>query len=67
MVRLLFEEDINAGIKVSGTYSKGLAIFDLPDVYRQLYGYKEKEFSWYWHGGERSIGCRFDHIFASRA
>ena len=45
---------------------QGLAEFDLPDVYRALHGYGRHEFSWYWRGGTRSIGRRFDHVFASR-
>ena len=44
---------------------EALARFDLPDVFRSLHGYQVQEFSWYWKSGERRIGRRFDHIFAS--
>jgi exonuclease III len=44
----------------------GLAQFDLPDVFRSLYGYGVVECSWYWKGKGRCIGRRFDHVFASR-
>lgn len=45
---------------------KGLAEFNLPDVFRALHGYEVEEFSWFWKGKGRRIGRRFDHIFASR-
>ena len=41
----------------------GLAAFDLCDVFRRVRGYKCTEFSWYLPG--RTIGRRFDHVFAS--
>jgi exodeoxyribonuclease III len=44
---------------------RGLADFDLPDVYRALHGYGRDDFTWYWKGRGRSVGRRFDHIFAS--
>jgi endonuclease/exonuclease/phosphatase family metal-dependent hydrolase len=44
---------------------RGLAEFDLADVYRSLHGYGRTEFSWYWK--VRGIGRRFDHVFASRS
>jgi len=44
---------------------QGLAEFDLADVYRSLHGYGRTDFSWYWR--VRSIGRRFDHVFASRS
>ena len=44
---------------------RNLADFGLPDVYRLLHGYGPKEFSWYYGSGERRIGRRFDHVFAS--
>lgn len=46
---------------------KGLEPFDLIDVYRQLHGYQANDFSWYWRGGGRSIGRRFDLVFAVRS
>jgi len=45
---------------------KGLSHFDLPDVYRSVHGYEIQEFSWYWQGKGKSIGRRYDHIFASK-
>jgi exonuclease III len=44
-----------------------LAEFDLPDLYRALHGYGVQDFSWYLRRGERRIGRRFDHVFASRS
>jgi exonuclease III len=44
---------------------RGLAAYDLADVYRSLHGYTTQEFSWYWSGRGRQVGRRFDHIFAS--
>jgi exonuclease III len=43
-----------------------LADYDLPDVYRQLYGFEQTEFSWFFHGYGKEIGRRFDHVFASK-
>jgi endonuclease/exonuclease/phosphatase family metal-dependent hydrolase len=45
---------------------RGLAQFDLPDVFRLLHGYDVQEFSWYWKAKGRVVGRRFDHVFASR-
>jgi exonuclease III len=45
---------------------KGLAPFDLPNVFPTLHGYGVAEWSWYWQGKGRRIGRRFDHVFASR-
>ena len=44
---------------------EGLAVFDLPDVYRTLHGYGAEEFSWCWKG-KGGTPRRFDHVFASR-
>ena len=45
---------------------EGLAVFDLPDVYRSLNGYQVQEFSWLlMRKGEVIARRRFDHIFAS--
>jgi len=43
----------------------GLSQFDLTDVYRLVNGYEAQEYSWYWKGRGRSVGRRFDHVFAS--
>jgi endonuclease/exonuclease/phosphatase family metal-dependent hydrolase len=44
---------------------KGLAAFDLPDVYRALHGYQAQDCSWYWRHNGRSGGFRLDHMLAS--
>ena len=44
----------------------GLTEFGLPDVFRQLHGYEVKEASW-WLPQDKSVGRRFDHVFASPA
>lgn len=44
----------------------GLARFDLADVYRLLHGYRSVESSWFLKRGERKVGRRFDHVFASQ-
>ena len=46
---------------------QGLAAFDLIDIFRRLHGFGAQEWSWYWRSGERRIGRRFDHVFASSA
>ncbi|MGO9471750.1 MAG: endonuclease/exonuclease/phosphatase family protein [Isosphaeraceae bacterium] len=46
---------------------RDLADFDLADVYRNLHGFEREDFSWYLRRKGRSIGRRFDHVFASRA
>ena len=46
---------------------KGLAQFDLFDVYRQLHGYTAKGFSWYTIHAGKKRGRRFDHVLASRS
>ncbi len=46
---------------------RDLADFDLADVYRRLHGFEHEDFSWYLRRKGRSIGRRFDHVFASRA
>jgi exonuclease III len=43
---------------------QGLSNFDLSDIYR-LNGYDAQDYSWYWTGKGRTIGRRFDHVFAS--
>jgi exonuclease III len=45
----------------------GLAGYDLGDVYRRLHGCSVREYSWYWRGKGRSVGRRFDHVFASHS
>ena len=45
----------------------GLAEHDLVDVYRSMHGYSAMDSSWILRRGERTIGRRFDHVFASRA
>lgn len=44
---------------------KGLAEYDLVDVYRSLYGYEEHDYSWTHQWRERRTYRRFDHVFAS--
>jgi exonuclease III len=44
----------------------GLGAFDLHDVFRLIHGYARKASSWYWRSGNRVIGRRFDHVFASK-
>ncbi|MBA3655720.1 MAG: endonuclease/exonuclease/phosphatase family protein [Gemmatimonadaceae bacterium] len=44
----------------------GLAQYDLVDVYRMLHGYGTAEQSWILRRGNREVGRRFDHVFASR-
>ncbi|MCI0392387.1 MAG: endonuclease/exonuclease/phosphatase family protein [Acidobacteria bacterium] len=44
---------------------KGLANYDLKDVYRLVHGYERQEFSWYAKRKGLTIGRRFDHIFCS--
>lgn len=46
---------------------RGLAEFDLADVYRSLHGYGRTDFSWYSNRSGRSQGYRYDHVFASRS
>jgi endonuclease/exonuclease/phosphatase family metal-dependent hydrolase len=45
---------------------QGLAEFDLHDVFRGLHGFGVEAFSWYLRRQGKTIGRRFDHIFASR-
>ncbi len=42
----------------------GLKPFDLPDLFRELNGWKRKEYSWIHEQSGR--GVRLDHVFASR-
>ena len=44
---------------------RGLAHFDLSDVFRAVNGYKPQEFSWYLKRKGTLVGRRFDHVFAS--
>ena len=44
----------------------GLAVHDLADVFRGLYGYSAKDVSWVARRGDRLWGRRYDHVFASR-
>ena len=44
----------------------GLAEFGLPDVFRQLHDYRVEEASWLLPQN-KSVGRRFDHMFASPA
>jgi exonuclease III len=44
---------------------RGLAEFDLPDVFRELHGWARTEHSWVHEPSGR--GVRLDHVFASRA
>lgn len=46
---------------------EGLALFDLPDIFRLVNGYMRQEFSWYTGSNVAPVGRRFDHIFASKA
>lgn len=43
---------------------RGLAAWDLGDVYRRLHGFAAREASWFSHRGN---GFRLDHVFASRS
>jgi len=43
----------------------GLGQFDLVDTYRRLHGYAARDFSWYLSRKGKTIGRRFDHVFAS--
>jgi exonuclease III len=45
---------------------QGLAEFDLHDVFRGLHGFGVQAFSWYLRRQGKTIGRRFDHVFASR-
>ena len=45
---------------------EGLAEFDLHDVFRGLHGFGVEAFSWYLRRQGKTIGRRFDHVFASR-
>lgn len=45
----------------------GLAEYDLVDVFRAVHGYETTDSSWFLRRGERAIGRRFDHVFASRS
>jgi exonuclease III len=45
---------------------KGLAEYDLPDVFRGLNGYDVEAFSWIMNRKGKVVAARrFDHIFAS--
>ncbi len=45
---------------------RGLAEFDLPDVFRWLHGWKKQGSSWYpIRKKGKVVGRRFDHVFAS--
>ena len=44
---------------------KGLAEYDLVDVYRSVHGYEDHGYSWIHKWRERRTYRRFDHIFAS--
>ena len=46
---------------------EGLAKYDLPDVFRSLYGYEVEAFSWFSKNKGKVTQRRFDHIFASSA
>lgn len=44
---------------------EGLRRYDLNDVFRSKHGYRKKASSFYTNNRGRSVGRRFDHIFAS--
>jgi len=47
---------------------KGLAEYDLPDIFRLLNGYQIQEYSWFMRfKGRIAAKRRFDHIFASKS
>lgn len=43
---------------------QGLALFELPDLYRQLHGYGQSEATWI-PRGNGEVTRRYDHVFAS--
>jgi exonuclease III len=45
----------------------GLAAYELVDIYRACNGYAVQGCSWWWTGQDKTVGRRFDHIFAARA
>jgi endonuclease/exonuclease/phosphatase family metal-dependent hydrolase len=46
---------------------RGLAHFDLPDVFRDLNGWDATDVSFVAKRGDNEVGRRFDHVFASKA
>ena len=46
---------------------RGLAPYDLSDVYRQLHGVQGQDVSWYAKNRDRLFGFRLDHVFAAQA